>query len=154
MVFEPTPASIISSGSENNNDDNRTDPWAVLFTAIIAVVVIGIFIVLALIAPKIMEAFFRIRVKLSDNNKAVIMLYNRYAANMERKFEINCKSLTPEQLDTCTAEKTLLTLEPLTKPFVKACYGGMKVEDSEKTEAFECYKKQYKAIKKIKKRKD
>lgn len=154
MVFEPTPASIISSGSENDDDDNRTDPWAVLFTAIIAVVVIGIFIVLALVAPKIMEAFFRIRVKLSDNNRAVIMLYNRHAANMERKFEISCKPLTPEQLDTCTVEKTLLTLEPLTKPFVKACYGGMKVEESEKTEAFECYKKQYKAIRKIKKRKE
>ena len=154
MVYEPTPASIISTGSENDNKNKRTDPWAIIFTAIIAVVVIGIFIILILIMPKILEASFRIKIKLAGSNQAIIMLYNRHAANMERKFEINCKSLTPEQLNAYTVEKTLLTLEPLTKPFVKACYGGVKIDRTEKAEGFECYKEQYKAIKKMKKRKD
>jgi len=154
MVYEPTPSSIVAAGMGNEDEDKRTDPLAVLFTAIIAVVVIGVFILLILLAPKILEAIFRIKVKFSDSNRAVIMLYNRHAANMERKFENSCKAFTPEQLDAYTAENTSLTIEPITKPFVKACYGGLEIDNDEKAKAFECYKEQYKAIKKIKKRKD
>lgn len=151
MVYEPTPSNILSAGEEREEKEERIDPFAIIFTAIIAIVVIGIFILLILLVPKILEATFRIRIKLSDSNQAVVMLYNRHVANMERKFENSCKAFTPEQLGAYTAENTSLTLEPITKPFIKACYGGLKIDSNEKEKAFECYKEQYKAIKKIKK---
>ncbi|MBQ7980288.1 MAG: transglutaminase domain-containing protein, partial [Oscillospiraceae bacterium] len=142
MVYEPTPSSIVAAGEENDNKEARTDPMTFLFTAIIAVAVIGAVILIAVLVPKILEAAFRIRVKLSASSRAVIMMYNRHAANMEHKLENSCKALTPEQLNAYTEEQTALTLEPLTRPFVKACYGGMEIERKEKSEAFECYKAQ------------
>ena len=155
MVYEPTPSNIFAAGSGGGAEgEDFTDPLAILFTAIIAVVVTGIFILIIIFMPTFLEAIFRIRVKLSDNNKAVIMLYNRHALNMERRFESSCKALTPEQLEAYTAEKTGLALEAVTKPFIKACYGGISPEGGERAEAFACYKAQYKAIRKLKKRKD
>lgn len=155
IVYEPTPSNIFAAGSgAGGENEDFTDPLAILFTAIIAVVVMGIFILIVIFMPRILESIFRIRVKLSDNNKAVIMLYNRHALNMEHKFELSCKTLTPEQLEAYTAEKTELSLEAVTKPFIKACYGGINLDDSERTEAFACYKAQYKAIRKSKKRKE
>lgn len=155
MVYEPTPSNIFAAGSGVGEEgEDFTDPLAIIFTAIIAVVVTGIFILIIIFMPTFLEAIFRIRVKLSDNNKAVIMLYNRHALNMERRFESSCKALTPEQLEAYTAEKTGLALEAVTKPFIKACYGGISPEGGERAEAFACYKAQYKAIRKLKKRKD
>ena len=155
MVYEPTPSNIFAAGSGVGEEgEDFTDPLAILFTAIIAVVVTGIFILIVIFMPNLIEAIFRIRVKLSDNNKAVIMLYNRHVLNMEHRFEASCKALTPEQLEAYTAEKTGLTLEAITKPFIKACYGGINLEGGERAEAFDCYKAQYKAIRKTKKRKD
>ena len=154
IVYEPTPSNILAAGSGTDGDVTETDPLAILFTAIIAVIVAGIFILIILFAPKILEGIFRIKVKLSDNNKAVILLYNRHSSNMEHRFAESCKSFTPEQLKAYTEKKTAVSLEPLTKPFIRACYGGTDIETNEKTKAFECYKAQYKAIRKIKKRKD
>ena len=156
QIYEPTPAAITPSGNGAGGDeeDEKIDPLAAVFTAIIAVVVIGIFILMIVLAPKLAELAFRLRVSLSDNGRAVILLYNRHSANMERKFEESCKALTPEQLCTYTESKTALSLEALTKPFIKTCYGGIAPDDEEKKNAFDCYKAQYKAIKKTKKRKD
>lgn len=154
MVYEPTPSNIRAAGADNEEKEERTDPLVIIFTAIIAVVVIGVFILFILFTPKILEAIFRIKVKFSDSNQAVIMLYNRHAANIERKLESSCKAFTPEQLSSYTEGKTSLALDPITKPFIKACYGGFEIDSDEKAKAFECYKEQYKAIKKIKKRKD
>lgn len=156
QIYEPTPAAITPSGNGAGGDeeDEKIDPLAAVFTAIIAVVVIGIFILMIVLAPKLAEMIFRLRVSLSDNGKAVILLYNRHSANLERKFEESCKALTPEQLGLYTENKTALSLEPLTKPFIKTCYGGIAPDDEEKKNAFDCYKAQYKAIKKTKKRKD
>lgn len=152
-VYEPTPAGVAAAGNNDRRND-RTDPLAILFTAVIAVAVIGVFILVILFTPKILELIFRLRVKLSEGSRAVIMLYNRHASNMERKFEISCKPFTPEQLSAYTEEKTSLSLDPIIKPFVNACYGGMTIEDKDKSDAYECYKAQYKAIKKTKIRKD
>ena len=154
VVFEPTPADLTASRTSAENQEERTDPLAILFTAIIAVVVIGIFILLIIFAPKIAEGMFRIKVRFSDNSKALILLYNRHAVNMERKFGESCKALTPEQLMDYTESRTALSLEPLIKPFVKTCYGRIKLDKSEKENAFNCYRMQYKAIRKIKRRKD
>lgn len=154
MVYEPTPASITASGDRSDSEDRKTDPLAVLFTAIIAVAVIGFFVLMVLIAPTILEAVFRIKVKFACSSKAVILLYNRHTANMAHKLEISLEAFTPEQLNVYTEEKTEITLEPLTKPFIQTCYGGKEITQEEKTAAFECYKRQYKAIRKLKKRKE
>ncbi len=153
IVYEPTPSSITAAG-EGDSDDERTDPLAILFTAIIAVCVIGIFILLMLLMPKILEAIFRAKIKFADANKAVVLLYNHHVSNMENKSELSFKAFTPEQLAKHTEDTTSLSLEPLVKPFISACYGGAKIGNEEKAAAFECYKAQYKALRKIKKRKD
>ncbi|MBQ5319696.1 MAG: transglutaminase domain-containing protein [Oscillospiraceae bacterium] len=154
VVYEPTPAEIVAAGEGQNNENERTDPLAIVFTAIIAVAVIGLLVLLMILFPKLMERLFRLRVRLSDSDKAVVLLYNRHAANMERRFGQSCKALTPEQLAEYTNQKTSISLEPLTKPFIKACYGGAKPEKDEKKNAYVCYRMQHKAIKKCKKRKD
>lgn len=154
QIYEPTPADLTAPRVSTENQENKTDPLAILFTAIIAVAVIGIFILLIILYPKIAEGMFRLKVRFSDSGKAVILLYNRHALNMERKFGESCKALTPEQLRDYTEGRTALSLEPLITPFVKTCYGGIKTDTNEKDAAFDCYKMQYTAIRKAKKRKD
>ena len=73
---------------------------------------------------------------------------------MERKFDESCKALTPEQMREYTESRTALSLEPITVPFVKNCYGGIMPDNAEKESAFNCYRMQYKAIRKVKKRKE
>lgn len=154
QIYEPTPADLTAPRASSENQESKTDPLAILFTAIIAVVVIGIFILLIILSPKIAEGMFRLKVRFSDSDKAVILLYNRHALNMERKFGESCRALTPEQLRDYTESRTALSLEPLIKPFVKTCYGGIKTDSTEKVSAFNCYRIQYTAIRKAKKRKD
>ncbi len=154
VIFEPTPADLTSARSAENEQEEQTDPLAIIFTAIIAVAVIGLAVLLIVLAPKIAEGFFRIRVRFSDNDRALILLYNRHALNMERKFDESCKALTPEQMREYTESRTALSLEPITVPFVKNCYGGIMPDNAEKESAFNCYRMQYKAIRKVKKRKE
>ena len=154
QIYEPTPADLTAPRESSENQERETDPLAILFTAVIAVAVIGIFILLVILSPKIAEGMFRLKIRFSDSDKAVILLYNRHALNMERKFGESCRALTPEQLRDYTESRTALSLEPLIKPFVKTCYGGIKPDSTEKFGAFDCYRIQYTAIRKAKKRKD
>lgn len=148
VIYEPTAADL--TGGNRSDDDNNGEPdYIVIFlTAIVVVLGIGIFILLVILTPKFMECIFRIKVKHKGGGRAVIMLYNRHIRNLEAKTGTGCKALTPEQLAAVTEEKTEVSLEPLTKPFIDACYGETEIDDFAFEEAYNCYKEQAKALRK------
>ena len=147
--FEPTPPNYLGSGANDGTGDRETDYMAVILTMLVFAVGFGVFILLILIYPKITEGIFRIRVKHAAVGKGVIMLYNRHIANAENRFKESFKAFTPEQMAQFSEEKTGQSIEPLTKPFTNVCYGGGDISKEDFDSAYECYKTQEKAMRKI-----
>ena len=147
MRFEPTIANYIGNGSGNGNDNNADSYLIILFTAVIAIIVIGIFLLMMILTPKIAEAVFRMRVSAStDNDKAIRLLYTRHLKALGARYEIDPLPLTAEETAEVTSVHTGIPLDPITEPFTASCYGGRPVSDNEKAEAFECYKAQSKEM--------
>lgn len=149
--FEPTPASYIGSRGNGGSEDEDSDYTTFILTAAVFAVGFGIFIILVLFSPKIAEGVFRLRAKHAGGGKGVIMLYNRHLKNAERRFGESFAAFTPEQMETLAEEKTGQSLDPLTEPFTKVCYGGGEIDRDVFDKAFECYKVQAKAMKKARK---
>lgn len=155
VVFEPTPPNLSGNGSRSGETENGgVDYITVYLTAVVFVCGFGMFILLVIITPKIMECIFRIKAKRTSGGRGVIMLYNRHIRNAESRLGISMKAFTPEQAAAFTEEETGLSLEPLTKPFTAVCYGGNEVGKSVFNEAYECYKAQAKAMRRRKKRRN
>lgn len=152
--FEPTIADLNAAHREDRGNGGGTDYLAMLLTAVAVVIGIGVFILLVIITPKIAEGIFRIRVKRSENSKAVKLLYNRYAKILGARLEIDVKPLTPEQLAELSEKENGVSAEPMIKPFRLACYGcggAENIENADKIAAYEWYKAQLKILKKNKK---
>lgn len=150
--FEPTPANFIGSGSGRTSENQNTDYAAVILTAAVFAVGFGIFILLILLYPRLAEGAFRLRVRRVNRGKGVIMLYNRHIKNAENRFKESFKAFTPEQMAEFSENKTGQSLEPLTEPFTVACYGGGDIGADGFDRAYECYKSQAKAMRKMPKK--
>lgn len=148
--FEPTPAGYIGAGGGRASEEEDTDPMAVILTAAVFIAGFGIFILLALLFPKIAEGIFRIRARCAECGKGVVMLYNRHIRNAESRFKESFIAFTPEQMDRLSEEKLGQSLEALTKPFTAVCYGGAEIGRDDFNTAYECYKIQARAMRKIK----
>lgn len=151
--FEPTPAGYIGSGGGGASEEEDTDPTAVILTAAVFIAGFGIFILLVMLFPKIAEAIFRLRAKYAECGKGVVMLYNRHIRNAENRFKESFRAFTPEQMGSLSEEKLGQSLEPLTKPFTAVCYGGSEIGRDDFNRAYECYKVQAKAMRRMKKEK-
>lgn len=147
-VYEPTVASPNGSGA-GGDTDGGVDRTEILLTAIVVIIGMGLFVLFVLLLPKITEMLFVFGVRLSSDDKAVKKLYTRHAERL-------CSDplpLTPEETAALTAEKTGIPLEPLTVPLTESCYGGKAVTKAERKAAYECYKAQKRALKKLNKNK-
>ncbi len=151
--FEPTPAGYIGSGGGTASEDGRTDYAAIGLTAAVFIAGFGIFILLVMLSPKITEGIFRLRAGCAESGKGVVMLYNRHIRNAENRFRESFKAFTPEQMNRLSEEKLGQSLEPLTVPFTTVCYGGGKIGRDDFNRAYECYKAQAKAMRRMKKEK-
>lgn len=150
--FEPTVGNAEGEGGGGNNGE--TDYLVIFLTSVVIVVGLGAFILLVIFTPKIIEGIFRLKVRFSNNNKAVILLYNRHVKALGTRLEIDPQPLTPEETADITQGKTGITLEPLISAFNAACYGERAITDGERCKARDCYRAQYKEIKRKKKRKE
>lgn len=151
--YEPTIARL-DGGGNGNGDNGDTDYLIIMLTSIVVVVGLGIFILLVIFTPRILESIFRIRVRFSDNNKAVILLYNRHLKTLGTRLEIDPLPLTPEEASAVTKGRTGIPLEPLAEAFNAACYGERLITNGERCKAYDCYRSQYKEIKRKIKRKE
>ena len=148
--YEPTIADF--SGRRNGGGVNSEDYYTFLFTAIIFTIGIGLFVLLLILRPKIMEKMFRLGVRFSNNDRAVKMLYNRHAKRIGTKYKVNSSAMTAEEISLLTEEKTGISLEPLSAGFTEVCYGGNTVDDQARRSAYECYISQTKELNRKKKK--
>lgn len=154
VIYEPTQPDL--TGGDAGNDGNTSeDILTAVFTAIIGIICLGIFILFIILRPKIEEGIFRLGIRFNGNDPAVKKLYNRHAAAMGKKYSVEYVSMTAEELSAVTEEKTGIDLKPLSVPFSECCYGGKNITDDERKNSYECYMAQYKEInRRNKKRKD
>ena len=150
--YEPTVANLIGD-TGNNTGNNDMDYYTFLFTAIIFTIGIGIFILLLILRPRIIEGAFRLIVRLRDNDSAVKMLYNRHAKMAGTRYGVNSSAMTAEEVSRLTEENTGIPLEPLSASFTEICYGGKSTTRESRNLAYECYKSQAKEMKRKKRKK-
>lgn len=145
--FEPTIANLTAGegGAENGGE---TDYLALFLTSAVVIIGAGIFMILIILTPKILENLFRIKIGFSDNGKAVGLLYNRHLKVLGARYGIDPLPLTPEEAAAESELHTGISLEPLAKPFSALCYGGKAPSDEERAAAYECYKAQSREMRK------
>ena len=154
VIYEPTVSGGAAGGS-NADGNNDVDALTVAFTAIVAVTVLGIFLLLIIFKRRIFESLFRLGLKFTDDTKAVKVLYKRLSKTISTKYETASDAMTAEELSAFVKEKTGIPAEPLTECFSEVCYGGMTASKEQRNAAYECYKNQIKELySKNKKRKD
>lgn len=152
-IYEPTVADLNRNGAGDNADGN-TDYTAAILTAIIVLIGMGIFVLFLISLPRITEALFVLSLCLADNGKALRRLYIRHGERLGLKLNADPLPMTPEETAELTEGVTGISLEPLTLPLIKSCYGGGDVTKEERRAAYLCYKEQRKALKKKKRKKD
>ena len=142
-VYEPTVAGGRNGGAGENAE---TDYIAFLLTAVIAIAVFAIFILLVIFYPKITEGFFRASLLFCGSEKAVRKLYIRHMERLGAKLEIDPLPMTLEEASAASSDKTGISLDPIAEPLGEHCYGGKNITREERKAAYECYKKQYKKL--------
>lgn len=143
-IYEPTVSSNLNAGGAG--EDNETDYAAFILTAIIAIVVFAIFILLVIFAPKISERFFRASLLLCGRETSVRKLYLRHTSRLGAKLGFDPLPMTVEETSIITERETGITLDPITRPLGEYCYGGKDITQKDRKEAYECYKSQYKEL--------
>lgn len=149
--YEPTVANLINN-SGSNNTNNEMQYYTFLFTAIIFTIGIGIFILLIILRPKIIEGIFRLTVKFMNNESAIKSLYNRHAKMAGARYGVDPSAMTAEEVSILTAENTGIPLEPLSASFTEICYGGRTATKESRDLAYECYISQANEMKRKKKK--
>lgn len=150
--YEPTIADD-SNGSGGAGTARADDMLTALFTAVIAIICIGVFLLLMILRPKIEEAAFRFKLKFKGNSPAVKMLYSRHSEKAGIKYGVVSRAMTAEELSDLTVKHTGIDLSPLSEIFTENCYGGIPVTGEKRKAAYECYKAQYKEMSRKKKEK-
>lgn len=149
-VYEPTVAGGRNGGGAA--DGGETDYMAFVLTAIIAVAVFAVFILLVIFSPKIIEGLFRAGLLFSGNEKAVRRLYLRHMERLGAKKNIDPLPMTLEEAAALTFAETGISLAPIAEPLGGYCYGGKNIAKEERQAAYERYKELYKKLTQRRKR--
>lgn len=145
VIYEPTVSGGASNGSDTDGN-NDIDTLTVVFTAIVVVIALGVFLLLMIFKRRINEGFFRLGLRFADDTKAVKVLYRRLSKTVGAKYETRHDAMTAEELSAFVKEKTGIPAEPLTECFSEVCYGGKTASKEQRDAAYECYKNQIKEL--------
>lgn len=122
-IYEPT--SLVYRGSGITGTVNTPTilgnlqvDYKILKTAILAMIMVIIAIVIVWISPALFELMFRIRITVTGNSKAVILIYNRLC---KRAIKERSRELTP-QLTAEYAKEIGADIDKLVDTFERACY--------------------------------
>lgn len=154
-LYEPT---VMGSdvfnrrNAQNGQNAGETDYIAAFIASLSALGGLTALLLLAVFAPKIAEALFRLSVWRADEKTAVCLIYNRHITLLKRKYNENADSLTPDQITEYAGNLTGIDITPISRPFTYGFYGNAQVSKEEKRAAWECYKLHYKLLNKRQKR--
>lgn len=138
LVFEPTVPGFLDYSPDN---DQETDLLAYFKTILIIVVPTGLALFLIFVFRRqISELIFSVRLIFCDNNKTVILCFNRLVKKLSYKTEINTD---------CTSVKQFLSLVEINDEdvyrfaelFEKVCYGNHNADGSDKKFYIDEYKR-------------
>lgn len=150
--YEPTVKATEAEAGDTENENKAPDYLAIFLTSVVIIISLVVIILMIVLTPKAAELLFRIRCRLKDSNKAVIMLYNRFSSRAEKYIFTATAALTADQLGEAVSACTGLSADSLIKPFVRCCYGNEALTTEEKTAAIRCYAAQMKLLKKYRRR--
>ncbi len=145
MVFEPTVSGFLDYTYEEEMELSDYFLIIIRYLAVIALIVI----VLYLLRRKITEIVFKIRFHFADNNKAVVLCYNRLLNHAAYKFKIDTRTMTSGQV---SAYLRSYGVEPeiVIQMFERTFYGSRPATDNDKINILISYKAVVKQINKTK----
>lgn len=152
-IYEPTVGSNEDNEAGAADGNDETDYLAMLITCIITAAGILLVAVLVIFMPQIEELAFSLRIKLSSENKGVLLIYRRLVRKISRIYGIKAENLTPDQLSEFVNAETSVIPEELVRPFERVCYGEFAAEKGEAKKAYEIYRRTLKIMKKNRKNK-
>ncbi len=152
QIFEPTVgggAAALSTENENSDEDFQFATF--LAVVISAFIVVVLAVLLLLFYPILDEVFFRVKLRFTSHNDALILIYRRFIYKLSLRYSHDFLCYTPKQLDVFYSEKTAEHIFPITDLIEKNSYALEKISAEEFRYAYCCYKKNCKTLNKIKK---
>lgn len=138
LVFEPTVPGFLDYSPDKNQETGLLAYFKTVLTIVIPVGLV-LFLIFAF-RRQISELIFSVRLIFSDNNKTVILCFNRLVRKLSYKTKIN---------SDCTSVKQFLLLVGIddenvyrfAELFEKVCYGNYNADTSDKKFCIEEYKR-------------
>ena len=112
-----------------------------------------LFVLFVIMLDRIIELVFRIRLHFAKDDGRITRLYRRTAKHLSNAGEADLSAYTVRMLTDLAASRWL-DIYPITSLFEKTVFGQIPLDDAEFEDAFACYKKFYKGLKKQKRRRN
>lgn len=150
VVFEPTVSGFLNYYKEEEKQDFFVKIQNLIKENYLAVIVIfSVLAVIYLLRKQIAEAVFLLKVKLSKDDKAVIMLYNRLVRLLSEKLDKKLYFLTSAEIAKLL-DTHMIKSEGFFEIFEKVCYGHKKISHESRIYAEGEYKRIKQSIRKLK----
>ncbi|MDR0987022.1 MAG: hypothetical protein LBL98_04960 [Ruminococcus sp.] len=145
-TFEPTVATLYPrERTAYGNDLSDTDNALAVAYAMAAAIMGVLAIVLIILRPVFAEAYFQLTLlfalKKSGRKVALLMLFKRICAVLDRRHGYSAEARTPEEVRFFVGQHFGFDIGAITEPLSAALYGNVHINRNDFTTAFDCYKK-------------
>lgn len=147
MTFDPTVSGYMIDYSKKSGFDFAA--FAQYMSKILIFLGVIFFVVFILLIDRIVELFFRIRLRFAKGDKRIILLYAHIIRLLEFSSKDDLSAYTANMLIEYVRERRGKSVEYCARLFEKTCFGGIDLSDNEFAAAYEEYKTAYRYLRKI-----
>ncbi|MGN0624619.1 MAG: transglutaminase family protein, partial [Oscillospiraceae bacterium] len=147
MTFDPTVSGYMIDYSKKSGFDFAA--FAQYMSKILIFLGVIFFVVFILLIDRIVELFFRIRLRFAKSDKRIILLYAHIIRLLEFSSKDDLSAYTANMLIAYVRERRGTSVEYCARLFEKTCFGGIDLSDNEFSAAYEEYKTAYRYLRKI-----
>lgn len=151
ITFDPTVPGYMVDYSNQSNFSFAV--FAQYFSRILIFLGVVFFIVFIVLLDRIIELFFRIRLRFTKGSGRIILLYRHIIRLLEYSSKDDLSAYTPDMIIKYADEKRQVSLEPAARLFEKTCFGGQEMSDAEFQTVYIQYKSAYRYLRKTPKEK-
>lgn len=150
LTFDPTVPDYKQIPEQSNFD---AASFITVLARLLVVIAVAFVIIFILLLDRIVERFFRIRLHFKKPREQTLALYSNLIKLVNFSAQGDYSSYTVDMLRGYLAETRGAVPEKLLRLFEKTCFGGYEPSAEEFSDAYGEYKKTYKYMRKIPKKK-
>lgn len=152
ITFDPTvPGYMIDYSKESDFDFTV---FAQYLSKILVFLGVVFFVVFILLLDRIIELIFRIRLRMTNGPKKIVILYSHIKKLLEFSSKDDLSPYTVNMLIDYTESKRMVSVKYIAELFEKVCFGGFEMSQEDFDAAYLEYKAAYKYLRKIPKVKE